>query len=162
MYVEQIMNRLVWSTTPDASLSEVVGKMVQAGCGWIPVVDEDTGGLAGVLTDRDVALGAWETGFALSEMIAADVMTRDVAACGDRDQLVVAEELMRRRRVRRLPVLDADGRLIGMLGLDGLAQLAARGGNASISGLTGDAVTRVLAACSESPRATDLVASPPA
>ncbi len=162
MYVEQIMNRAVWSCSPDASLIEVIGKMVQADAGWIPVVEEDTGMVVGVVTDRDVAVKAWETGLSLGSLLAADAMTRDVAAVGERDQVTVAEEVMRTRHVRRLPVLSVEGHLVGMIALDDLAQLAARRGNADVTGLTAEAIARVLAGIAESRRPGELAPLPEA
>jgi CBS domain-containing protein len=88
--------------------------------GCIPVVDEN-GRLAGILTDRDIALAAHTIGEALWRMRIADTMHSPVFTCGPGDGVEIAARIMREHRVHRVPVVDADKKPIGMISLDDLA-----------------------------------------
>ncbi len=132
MRVEQVMTERVWQCEPDASLRRVMAVMVLRDCGWVPVVQE--GRLLGVLTDRDIAVIAWRTDRSLSDLVAADVMTRNVASCAPDDSIVAAELVMRARGVRRLAVLE-QGHLAGVLSLDDLARHASQADCWEVPGL---------------------------
>jgi CBS-domain-containing membrane protein len=79
-----------------------------------------------MVTDRDVCMAAYTQGRPLREMRVGEVMSSKVHACRMADDLEVAERMMKSRQVRRLPVLDTDERLVGMLSLNDLALRAAR------------------------------------
>jgi CBS-domain-containing membrane protein len=79
-----------------------------------------------MITDRDVCMAAYTQGRPLREMRVGKVMSSKVHACRMADDLDVAEQIMKSRQVRRLPVLDSDERLVGMLSLNDLALRVAR------------------------------------
>jgi len=90
-------------------------------CGCAPVCDED-GRVVGMITDRDVCMAAYTQGKALDQLRVGDAMARQVIACSPRDSIQEAEQRMQTARVRRLPVVDDDGRLCGMISLADLAR----------------------------------------
>jgi CBS domain-containing protein len=124
MKVEELMIRDVKSCGPRESLGRAAQVMWESDRGALPVVDGDK--LVGMLTDRDVCMGARSLGLTLGELSVADSMTRRVWTCRPDDTLDAAASLMRKHKVRRLPVVDRQGRLVGILSLDDLAREASR------------------------------------
>lgn len=90
-------------------------------CGAVPVVD-DEGRLVGILTDRDACMAAYTRGQRFGEIGVETVMSRQLATCRPDDPLSLAEELMQTHQVRRIPVVDAENRPIGLLSLNDLAR----------------------------------------
>jgi len=125
MKVEQIMNREVKTCGPKDSLNKAAQIMWDQPCGAVPVVD-DQDRLVGFLTDRDICMAAYTQGKALEELRVETAMARKVAFCSADDDLGSAAQLMRQNRTRRLPVVNRDGTLVGLLSLDDLACEAAR------------------------------------
>jgi len=125
MKIEQIMNRNVRYCRPQDSLNSAAQIMWEAGCGAVPVVDEQSRPI-GFLTDRDVCMAAYTQGRLLREIPVETAMARKVVTCGVEDELSTAAVLMQQNRTRRLPVIDQDGTLVGLLSLDDLACEAAR------------------------------------
>jgi CBS domain-containing protein len=86
--------------------------------GFIPVADGDR--LIGALTDRDIVVRAVASG-AGPEARVLDVLSRDALVVRADDDLKVALDLMSSRQIRRLPVVDKDGRLVGVVSLGDLS-----------------------------------------
>lgn len=129
MKVSEAMHRGVTWVEPTMRLGEVAKLMKQHDIGSLPVGENDK--LVGMITDRDIALKAVarDTGD-VRQMTAADVMTKGIHCCKDEDDLEDAIAHMHRFKVRRLPVIDADKRMVGMLSLGDVSHAA----NAKISG----------------------------
>jgi len=125
MKVERIMNRNVKVCRPQDSLNRAAKIMWDEPCGAVPVVD-DHGRPIGFLTDRDVCMAAYTQGKPLHELRVETTMARKVVSCVAEDDLAAAAGLMKQHRTRRLPVIDRDGALVGLLSLDDLACEAAR------------------------------------
>ena len=125
MKVEQIMNRKVKVSRPQESLSKAAQIMWEEPCGAVPVVDEHSKPI-GFLTDRDICMAAYTQGKPLEALRVETAMARRVVSCRAEDDLRSAAELMRVNRTRRLPVINRDGTLVGLLSLDDLACEAAR------------------------------------
>jgi CBS domain-containing protein len=106
------------SCRPDAPIAQVAQLMIDHDCGQIPVVDAE-GKPVGVVTDRDIAVRLVAAGKA--DATAADAMTspcQSVAAdCSVHD----AVKLMEAAKIRRVPVVDGDGRLAGIVSIADLA-----------------------------------------
>jgi signal-transduction protein with cAMP-binding, CBS, and nucleotidyltransferase domain len=94
-------------------------------CGCVLVVDR-SGVPVGIITDRDVCMGAYTQGLSLHAIQVQDVMSRPVVSCGPDDDLITAEKLMRDNKIRRLAVCDPDGKLVGIISLSDLALEAER------------------------------------
>jgi len=153
MKVEKVMNIRPRSVRPHQTLADAVTLMVDRDCGWIPVVD-DANVVVGVITDRDICLAAHDRDKRISKIAIEGVMHTNVYACRKSDALADAEAIMRNRRVRRLPVVDEEGRLVGLLSLSDLAQRAGMNDENRPRGLTSLDVAHTLAAICE-PRSAD-------
>lgn len=94
-------------------------------CGMIPLVNDD-GRLAGVITDRDICMAAYTQGRPLRTIPIASAMAKAPVAVHAGDSIESAENLMRDNQIRRLPVVDENGRPVGVLSLNDLARLTAR------------------------------------
>ena len=93
--------------------------------GCVPVVDPDRHVL-GMLTDRDIAMAAFLQGVPLIGSLVTSAMSKEVFSCAPDDDMGDAEQLMREKQVRRLPVIDAQGRLVGIVSLNDVAREAGR------------------------------------
>lgn len=127
MKVIDLMRAQPRSVTKDDALSTAAWQMWEGDCGVVPVIDEDRR-VVGMLTDRDACMAAWSRGSAMNDIRVGEVMAKHVYSCWSDDSIEAALELMRERRLRRLPVVDASERLVGILSLSDLALSCARGG----------------------------------
>jgi len=124
--VGDLMTRSVRSCGPDDALAEAGRALWEGDCGCVPVVaDGPSERLVGVLTDRDVCMAAWTTGARLPALRVRDAMATSLHTCGPDDPVSHALELMSEAQVRRLPVLDETGRLVGILSLADVARASA-------------------------------------
>lgn len=117
MKVRDVMTAAVAACRREDSLRGLTQIMIDRHCGIVPVLDP-AGLVAGVVTDRDVAIAATLRPAGAGSLTASDVMSYPVHACLPADTVETALGMMRRFRVRRLPVLDSDGHLQGILSLD--------------------------------------------
>lgn len=152
MKVDKVMNTRPRSVRPHQTLADAVAVMVDRDCGWVPVVD-DAGTVVGVLTDRDICLAAHDREKRIDRIAVEGVMRTNIYACRPDDSLLDAEAIMRNRRVRRLPVIDDEGHLVGLISLSDLARRAGMSDEGP-KGLTSVDVARTLAAICE-PRSAD-------
>jgi CBS domain-containing protein len=120
MDVREIMTTPVQTLGPEDTLNCAAKLMRDHALGCVPIVGTD-GKLAGVLTDRDISLAAYEFGEALWRLRISDSMHTPVFTCRADDSIEAAARIMRQHRVRRLPVVDGANRPIGMISLDDLA-----------------------------------------
>jgi CBS domain-containing protein len=125
MKVERLMSQPVKTCRTTETLNRAAQLMWENDCGCIPVVDED-GRAVGMVTDRDVCMSAYTQGGRLDALRVASAMARDLRSCHATDTIVEAESIMRAAQVRRLPVVDAAGRPIGLLSLNDIAREVAR------------------------------------
>jgi len=127
MLVEQLMTHEVEACRPDATLAAVADIMWRRDCGVVPVVDEEAR-VVGVVTDRDICIALASRGQTAQEVRVGELMTNHVHTCTADDDVEEALAVMRRERVRRLPVLDGQARLAGILSLRDVILNARRGG----------------------------------
>lgn len=125
MKVEQLMRRTVETCRPGDSLNRAAQLMWEHDCGSVPVVDDD-GRAIGIVTDRDVCMAAYTQGGALAALPVASAMARSLHTCRPGDTIGEAERIMRLAQVRRLPVVDVENRVVGILSLGDLAAEATR------------------------------------
>lgn len=125
MRLKEIMNHPVITCPETSTLDHAARLMWEFDCGVIPVVNDD-GRLAGIVTDRDVCMAAYTQGRPLAAIPIGTAMARDVVASHEEDSVEHAEALMRASQVRRVPILDGDGRPVGIVSLNDLARLALR------------------------------------
>jgi CBS domain-containing protein len=124
MKIREIMTPDVECVGLDNTLQEAAIKMKDLDVGPLPVCDRDR--VAGILTDRDITVRAVAEGCDPRSTRVRDVMTHDVIACHDDEDVMEAAELMRERQIRRVLVLNRDEQLVGIVSL---ADLAADSGN---------------------------------
>ncbi|MDB5361193.1 MAG: inosine-5-monophosphate dehydrogenase [Rhodospirillales bacterium] len=131
MIVSECMSRDVRVCSPDDTIRQAAAAMRGIDAGLLPVGENDR--LVGMITDRDIALRAVADGKGNDTPI-RDVMTLDVQYCFEDDDLDDAALKMSDLQVRRLPVLDRDKRLVGIVSLgdisksgDGRAEVALGG-----------------------------------
>lgn len=119
------MTRDVASCAATDSLNAAAKIMWERDCGCVPIVDRNMV-LVGILTDRDVCMGAYTQGLNLHLIQVQTVMSGPVVSCLPDDDLITAEKLMRDNKIRRLPVCDSNGKPIGIISLSDLAREAER------------------------------------
>jgi CBS domain-containing protein len=118
MKVEEVMTSDVRSCRPDANLAEAVREMWEGDCGALPVVGAD-GQIVGIITDRDICVAV-----ATRDRTADRIAVREVAhdqrihTCLATDDATAALKIMQANKVRRLPVIDAQGHLRGIVSLN--------------------------------------------
>jgi CBS domain-containing protein len=127
MKIEELMNRFPATCGPDDTLREAQQKMQGGNCEFLPVTDgRESQCLVGVITDGDIRMAAQLGGRSLEELRVRDAMAKEVYTCNAGDSLAEAEAIMQEAGIRRLPVLDESGRLLGVLSLTAVAYEAER------------------------------------
>lgn len=128
MKVEQLMTRHVHTCRSGDPINRVAQIMWEHDCGCVPVVEEHDGGarLVGIVTDRDVCMAAYTQGRPLWDITVDSAMARNVHSCRSTDSIALALALLEEYQVRRLPVLDENDRVVGMISLTDAAREAAR------------------------------------
>ena len=121
MKVKDIMTTNVRKCFMSDSLATAAQLMWDHDCGCVPVLNEHAQ-LVGMLTDRDICMAALFQGVPISGVKVSAVMSRQLFDCTSDDDLSVAEGIMRDKKVRRLPVLNEEGRLVGLLSLSDIAR----------------------------------------
>jgi CBS domain-containing protein len=117
--LREVMTEGAETISPDASVKEAAVKMEVLNIGPLVVCEGER--ILGIVTDRDITVRAVASGKDPNTTAVRDVMTAEVA-CGYTDQPISeAAELMKEREIRRLPVLDHDNRLVGIVSLGDVA-----------------------------------------
>ena len=133
MKIKEIMTASPACCTPETSLREVAAMFVDHDCGAIPVVDNvDTRRPIGIVTDRDIACRAIAKGLNALELTARDCMSSPTVTVKEDASLDEAIQLMEDNKVRRLPVVDARGRCIGVVAQADIALSAGKGKTAEV------------------------------
>ncbi|MCR5864181.1 CBS domain-containing protein [Aquincola sp. J276] len=117
--VSELMTRGVTTLGPGDTLVKAARTMAELDVGAVPICDGDT--LLGIVTDRDIAVRGVAEERPLHITRLEDVMTAEPEVCRDTDDVDTVVERMKEQQIRRLPVVDAEGRLVGMLSLGDLA-----------------------------------------
>ncbi|HEY0153202.1 MAG TPA: CBS domain-containing protein [Longimicrobium sp.] len=116
MRAADIMTENPEVVTPDATLADAARKMRDLDVGIIPVVEsEQNRRLRGVITDRDITIRAVAEGRDATSTRVSDVMTSGVETCNKNDSVQDVLQLMEREQVRRVPITDREGRLVGII-----------------------------------------------
>lgn len=120
MKVGEHCRRSVVTIGPGSDLSEAARLMRDQHVGFLVVVQPKGGGQTpvGVLTDRDIVVQVLGAGADASTLTVEDVMTRKPVLASESDDLSELIHGMRTTGVRRAPVVDAQGRLVGIIALD--------------------------------------------
>lgn len=124
MQVSELMTADVCYVTPETKLSEVAQRMRDEDIGSIPVAENDR--LIGMVTDRDIVIRAMPDGMDPRERTARDVMSPNILYCRASQSVDDVLENMAEQQVRRMPVVDEDKRLVGVVSLGDLSHAAER------------------------------------
>lgn len=119
----QLMSQPVAFCYTSDNLEQAARLMWETDCGALPIIDL-TGRPVAMLTDRDICMAAYTQGKPLRELDVSTAMSKSLQTCSMDDTLEDAEQLMVQHQIRRLPVLDRDGQLLGILSLNDLARAA--------------------------------------
>jgi CBS domain-containing protein len=125
MKVREVMSSPAHSCTADTNLAAAAIVMRDYKCGALPVLDEQ-GRPIGILTDRDVCMAVARKNRFPAAISVHEVMTPHPLTCSPDTGLTEVVDLMTEHHVRRLPVVDAEGRLVGIVSLNDVAAVAAR------------------------------------
>ena len=115
MKVRDAMHRGVEWVAPTTPVTRLAQLMSEHDIGAIPVGENDR--LIGMVTDRDIVVRGLANGRDPAKLTARDVMTKGIIFCRDEEDLDDATRTMELKQVRRLPVIDRDKRMIGILSL---------------------------------------------
>lgn len=122
MKVSEAMHRDANWIAPDALLPDIAERMRQDDVGALPVGENDR--LIGIVTDRDIVLRGFDRRSDPLQLTARDVMTKPIIYCHANEELEDAVTVMESRCIRRMPVIHADHRMVGMLSLGDVAAKA--------------------------------------
>lgn len=117
--ISEVMTRDVETIAPEASLQDAARLMSALNVGALPVCDGDV--LVGMVTDRDITLRATATGKAPRSTAVAEVMTETSTCCSETDSVEDVLRKMGDEQIRRVPVIDANRNLVGIVSLGDLA-----------------------------------------
>jgi CBS domain-containing protein len=119
MKVKEAMHEGVEWRAPNTPLTDIAKVMKDNDVGAVPIGENDR--LVGMVTDRDIACRAVAEARDLSKTTAGDVMTRNVIYCMENEEVQDAIRIMENKQVRRLPVINDEKRMVGMLSLGDLS-----------------------------------------
>jgi CBS domain-containing protein len=122
MKVNRAMHRGAIWVSPDTPLTEIAQKMSEENIGAVPIGENDR--LIGMVTDRDIVCRGVAKGKDLSGLTARDVMTKGITYCMHDNDIEEALELMQKHKIRRLPVIDQNKRMVGILSLSDVSHIA--------------------------------------
>ncbi len=116
MNVQEVMTSDVQSCGPDTNLASAAKLMWDADCGVLPVVN-GSGQVLSMITDRDICMACATKNKAPSELTVFDAVSGKTYRCKMSDDVQTVMDIMKREQVRRLPVVDEEGVLQGMVSM---------------------------------------------
>jgi CBS domain-containing protein len=120
MKVKQAMHAGAQWVEPGTPLLELARLMRDHNIGAIPIGENDR--LVGMVTDRDIVCRGLAAGLDLAQTTARDVMSKGIFYCRDTQEVSDAAQTMEQNKVRRLPVIDKDKRLVGILSVGDISR----------------------------------------
>ena len=131
MQIKDIMTRDVELASPDETIRSAAQKMRDCDCGVLPVAENDR--LVGMITDRDMVTRAVARGADPEGCRVREVMSPDVKYCYDDEATEDLARTMMALQIKRLPVLNREKRLVGIVSLGDLAAPLDAGGQAQVA-----------------------------
>jgi predicted transcriptional regulator len=122
MKVKDAMHKHVEWVSPDTPIGKIAKIMCDEDIGSVPIGENDR--LVGMVTDRDITCRAVAQNMSPAKTTARDVMSKGIVYCRDSDDLEDALKVMRSKQLRRLPVIDANKRMVGILALGDISRTA--------------------------------------
>jgi len=130
MKAREIMTPSPKCCSANDSAKEVAQMMRDHDCGAVPIVDENSPSVIGIVTDRDLAIRGLAEGKGADTKV-GDLMTHSPCCCSAEDDLRDVEQLMADNQVRRVPIVDASGVCVGIVSQADIARAALDGGRLS-------------------------------
>jgi CBS domain-containing protein len=158
--VHDAMRTRVYICSPEDTLARAAQLMWEKDLGCLPVCGPGRQVVA-MLTDRDISMAAFMQWKHLSEALVESAMSKGVRTCSPDDELGRAEDIMRESQVRRLPVADDNGVLVGLLSLGDVARYVRQHSPRANGSLAQQRLAETLAAICE-PRFHSIPPPPPA
>jgi CBS domain-containing protein len=124
MQVKEVMTQHVSVVAPDTQIPEIARKMRDEDIGSMPVVENER--LVGMVTDRDIVIRTVAEGQDIRTATARETMSPRILYCFDDQTVEDVLENMGEQQIRRLPVVDRDKRLVGVVSLGDLSKAAKR------------------------------------
>ncbi len=140
MRVQEIMTKDVSVCDPGTNAAAATESMWMRNCGSLPIV-EDSGGVVGMVTDRDLLIALGTSNRNASDLLVGEVMNKDFAFGAPSDDVRHALKTIADRQLHRLPGVDQDGDLKGILSLDDIAL------RADADGISKDLLKAMRAVC---------------
>jgi CBS domain-containing protein len=115
MKARDVMTKSPTCATPDARLEAIARMMIQCDCGGIPIVAEESGMPIGIVTDRDIVVRTVADGLDPLVLTARDCMTTPAVTVDEDEDLSEIVDLLERRQLRRVIVVDRTGAVSGII-----------------------------------------------
>jgi len=142
MKVQELMTKGVEACSRDSNLAAAAMIMWRMDCGAVPVVNDRE--VVGVITDRDICVAVATKHRRAEEIMVGEVVSSTLHHVRPDDDVRAALDTMRSERVRRLPVVDDDGRLVGIVSLSDVVRSASKSSGRSRSGISAEDVLEVM------------------
>lgn len=133
MQVKDIMTKEISLLTPESSLSEAAQKMKERDCGVLFVSEDDR--LVGVVTDRDIVVRGLAAQKDMGRIPIKEVMTPKILYCYEDDSVSNLAQNMATNQVRRMPVLNKQKRLVGVVSLANVVRCSPEAGEIALAGI---------------------------
>jgi len=134
MHVQEIMTRNVKLADPNMTIRDVARRMRADNIGALPVGENDR--LIGMVTDRDIVVRAVAEERSAGNTTVREVMSEHICYCFEDDDLEQAAHVMAEHQVRRLPVLNRDKRLVGVVALADLGRTEGEAVHTAVEGIS--------------------------
>jgi CBS-domain-containing membrane protein len=148
MKVKELMMGTPYHCDLETNLGAATELMWNGNCGFLPVVDSD-GEIRGVVTDRDICIALGTRNRLPGEIPVREVMSQKVFSCSPEDDVHVALQTMKEGRVRRLPVISQEKKLVGVVSMDDVLLRAQPTSLGKEPDLSSDEVVRTYRAISQ-------------
>jgi CBS domain-containing protein len=128
MSIGEICSRETVVTTRDTTVAAAARLMRQHHVGSLVVVEEMNGGKrvpVGIVTDRDAVIEVMATGLDPNTITVGDIMAADLVTARESEGVLETMQIMRYKGVRRLPIVDKEGQLVGIVSIDDLLEVLA-------------------------------------
>ena len=115
MKAQDIMAKNPRTVTPETSVREAAQLMKTEDVGMLPVVRSGSKSIVGIVTDRDIAIRHVAAGHSSPDCPVSEAMSADVKTCKDSDSVDEVMKVMGKEQVRRIPIVDERGDLVGIV-----------------------------------------------
>jgi len=134
MKVREIMTTNVECVSPDTGLFNLANKMKTLDVGFIPVCENDR--LVGTVTDRDIVIRGLAGGKDINTCKAREIMTNEVFWCLEDDDVKDVASRMRDKEVRRMLILNAEKRLVGVVSIGDISKVEEKESGKTLKDIT--------------------------